>query len=354
MSSSFGNKVKIQIFGQSHSKGLGVIIDGLPSGEGIDMAEVNRFLQLRAGGKNRYSTQRKESDEPIILSGLIEGKTCGAPLCAIFENKNTKSSDYNELEFIPRPSHADFTAFIKHNNFNDKSGGGHFSGRLTLPLCFAGAVCKQILEKRKIFIGAHISSIGNIKDTPYNPVSVSLCDLKQSDFPVLNNEKGEEMQKKMIEIAEMGDSIGGTIECAIIGVKTGFGNPIFDNLESLISHTVFAIPAVKGIEFGAGFAISEMLGSQANDEFHIENGEVKTKTNNSGGILGGISNSMPIIFKTALKPTPSIYKTQKSINLKTGESVDLNIKGRHDPCIVPRAVPCIISAAAIVLCDLIL
>ena len=358
MSSTFGNKIKISIFGQSHAEGLGVVIDGLPAGEKIDIEKINEFLARRApGGKGAFSTTRKESDIPKILSGLLDGYTCGAPLCAIFENNDTRSKDYSKLKDIPRPAHADFPAAVKHSGFNDIRGGGHFSARLTLPLCFAGAVCKQILERKGIFIGAHILSIGEISDYNFSKADVNKEDFSKvlnNTLPVINEEAGKKMEK-LFEIVRMqGDSIGGKIECAIVGMPIGIGEPMFDGIENRISSAVFAVPAVKGIEFGAGFEVSNMLGSENNDAFYIENGEVKTKTNNHGGILGGLSSGMPIIFDVAMKPTPSIHKEQDSVSLSKKEDTKLVIEGRHDVCIVPRAVPCIEAAAAIAICDMIL
>ncbi len=356
MSSAMGNNIKIQIFGQSHSEGLGVVIDGLPAGEQIDLDKVNAFLQRRAGGKNKYSTARKETDIPKVISGLVNNQTCGAPLCAIFENADTKSQDYEELQDVPRPSHADYTAYRKHDAFHDRRGGGHFSGRLTLPLCFAGAVCKQILERHDIFIGSHIHSIGTVKDRAFDPVALSREDftIALQGFPTLDQETGQQMVKTMEEMAEKGNSIGGAVECGVLGLPVGLGNPIFDNLESLLSYGLFSIPAVKGVEFGAGFGVTEMTGVQCNDNFYMDGDTVRTETNHSGGIQGGISNGMPIVFRVAFKPTPSIYSLQKSVHLKTKEPVDLKIKGRHDPCIVPRAVPCVEAVAAIVLADVFL
>jgi len=348
MSSILGNKLKVQIFGQSHSEALGVVIDGLPAGEEIDFAEISAFLEKRAGGRNSYSTPRRESDQPKILSGMIGNKTCGAPLCAVFENSNVNAGDYDEMKDIPRPSHADYTAHIKHGGFNDKSGGGHFSGRLTLPLCFAGAVCMQLLRRAGIVIGAHIYSIGDILDIPLEYAE------KLNDFPTLSLEAGERMKSLIEAVASEGDSVGGVVECGIWGCPAGLGDPMFDNIESRLSYGLFGIPAIKGVEFGAGFDCAKMRGSEFNDNFCNDNGVIKTETNNAGGVLGGITNGMPITFKAAVKPTPSIFKPQKSVDLKTGEEVTLNIKGRHDPCIVPRAVPCVMAAAAIVMYDIFL
>ncbi len=356
MSSAMGNNIKVQVFGQSHSEGLGVVIDGLPAGEEIDLVKINDFLQRRAGGKNKYSTARKEKDIPKIISGLVENRTCGAPLCAIFENADTKSQDYDGLQYIPRPSHADYTAHMKHHAFEDRRGGGHFSGRLTLPLCFAGAVCKQILERHGIYIGAHIHSIGKVRDKSFDTVGLCKEDFTEAlqEFPTLDKSAGMQMIKIMEEMAEQGDSIGGCVECGVLGLPVGLGDPMFDNLESLLSYGLFAIPAVKGVEFGAGFGVTEMTGSQCNDNFYFDGDMVKTESNNSGGIQGGISNGMPVIFRVAFKPTPSIYSMQKSVNLKTKNAIDLKIKGRHDPCIVPRAVPCVEAVAAMVLADVFL
>lgn len=348
MSSSFGNRIKVQLFGQSHSAGLGVVIDGLPAGEEIDIDLVNSFLQRRMGAKGKYTSARAEPDIPKILSGMIANKTCGAPLCVVFENTNVRKQDYEDLKFIPRPSHSDYTAFVKHSGHNDVDGAGHFSGRLTLPLCFAGAVCLQLLERRGVKIDAHIYSIADIKDSDFDGNTV--C----AEFPTVNREAGEKMKQAIEAAATEGDSLGGIAECGVWGLPAGLGEPFFDNIESHLAYALFAIPAVKGVEFGAGFASAQMKGSLYNDPFYMENGKVKTKTNNCGGILGGISNGMPVIFRVAFKPTPSISIRQESVNLATGENVSLGIKGRHDPCIVPRAVPCVIAAAAITMLETVL
>ncbi|NCC87446.1 MAG: chorismate synthase [Clostridia bacterium] len=354
MSSNFGDKLKISIFGQSHSQAIGVVIDGLPAGVQIDMDKIFRFMARRAPG-GQYSTARKEKDTPQILSGIFEDKTCGAPLCAMIENTDTRSQDYKNIKDVPRPSHADFTAFVKHGGANDFRGGGHFSGRLTAPLCFAGAVCKQVLELSGITIGAHICSIADEVDKSFDPVFVTasqLEDLIQKDFAVIDDNKGNAMKDKIAKAKAQGDSVGGTIECCTVGLPVGIGEPIFDGIENKISSAIFGIPAVKGIEFGNGFDACSIFGSQNNDEFYLNNEEIKTKTNNSGGVLGGISTGMPLIFKVAIKPTPSISKEQSSVNLDTGEQAELEIKGRHDPCIVPRAVACVEAATAIALLDL--
>lgn len=358
MSSSFGVHLKITIFGQSHSEAVGVVIDGLPAGESIDMERVQRFLERRAPGRNAYSTSRKEGDIPRMLSGLFDGKTCGAPLCAVIENTNTNPKDYALLKDMPRPGHADYTAWVKYGASNDYRGGGHFSGRLTAPFCFAGAVCIQILERRGIHIGAHILSVHNITDTPFDPVAVNkktLRDVTEKEFPVLNDNTGAEMRTAIAEAKNNMDSVGGIVECAISGLPVGIGEPIFDGLESRLSAALFAIPAVKGVEFGEGFRSAALFGSENNDAFFYDvNGQVQTKTNHHGGILGGISSGMPLLFRAAFKPTPSIASEQESISLSRQENTSLRIIGRHDPCIVPRAVPCVEAAAAVALLDMML
>ena len=338
VSCNFGNNIKITIFGQSHSEAIGVVIDGLPAGFEINMEKIAEFMARRAPGQNSISTPRKEADEFKIISGVVDNITCGAPLCAIIENKNTRSGDYDKLKFIPRPSHSDFAAWAKHEGFNDIRGGGNFSGRMTAPLCFAGAVCMQMLEEKGIKIGAHIASIGKVKDKKFNPVAVDFADVQSKSFPVIDDEKGEMMINTILDAKENADSVGGTIECAIVGMPVGIGDPIFDGIENRISSAVFGIPAIKGIEFGSGFGGSELFGSENNDDFICENGDIRTVTNNHGGILGGISSGMPIVFRVAVKPTPSIGKKQQSVNVESLEKEELVIGGRHDPCIVPRAV----------------
>ncbi|MBQ4603219.1 MAG: chorismate synthase [Clostridia bacterium] len=354
VSCNFGNNIKITIFGQSHSEAIGVVIDGLPAGFEINMEKIAEFMARRAPGQNSISTPRKEADEFKIISGVVDNITCGAPLCAIIENKNTRSGDYDKLKFIPRPSHSDFAAWAKHEGFNDIRGGGNFSGRMTAPLCFAGAVCMQMLEEKGIKIGAHIASIGKVKDKKFNPVAVDFADVQSKSFPVIDDEKGEMMINTILDAKENADSVGGTIECAIVGMPVGIGDPIFDGIENRISSAVFGIPAIKGIEFGSGFGGSELFGSENNDDFICENGDIRTVTNNHGGILGGISSGMPIVFRVAVKPTPSIGKKQQSVNVESLEKEELVIGGRHDPCIVPRAVPCIEAAAAVAIADFIL
>lgn len=357
VSCNFGNNIKITIFGQSHSDAIGVVIDSLPAGFKIDTDKTAAFMARRAPGQNDLSTPRKEADEVKILSGVVDNVTCGAPLCAVIENTNTRSGDYDKLRILPRPSHSDFAAMMKHNGFNDIRGGGNFSGRLTAPLCFAGAVCMQILEEKGIYIGAHISSIGKTDDERFDPVNVraeNFDAIAKKAFPVIDDNCGEQMKKEILDAKNNGDSIGGTIECAIVGMPAGIGDPIFDGIENRISSAVFGIPAIKGIEFGSGFDGARKLGSENNDNFIITDGKISTATNNHGGILGGISSGMPIIFRCAVKPTPSIGREQQSVNTETGYEEKLVIGGRHDPCIVPRAVPCVEAAAAVVIADYLL
>ena len=354
MASIFGKNIKISIFGQSHSNAIGVSVDGLPAGEQIDMEELRTFLKRRAPGHNPWSTPRKEEDEPEILSGLVNGVTCGAPFAAIIRNTNTRSNDYREIRDIPRPGHADYTANVKYGGWQDVSGGGHFSARLTAPLCIAGGICLQILHRRGVSIGAHILSIGGVFDRRFDPVNVcedDFINIRSKEFPVIDDDAGHAMQEKIMQAKAVGDSVGGILECAAVGMPAGFGEPVFDGIENRISQAVFGIPAVKGIEFGTGFDVCSMLGSQNNDSFYMDGEKVKTRTNNHGGILGGITSSMPVIFRAAFKPTPSISIEQDSVSLSEKKDVKLAVKGRHDPCVAVRAVPCVEAAAAIALCD---
>lgn len=355
MSGMWGSKIKLSIFGESHGNAIGITIDGLPAGFSIDMDKIMMEMARRAPGKSSLSTPRKESDIPEILSGYFEGKTTGTPLCAIIRNSNTKSKDYSKLKDVMRPGHSDYTGAVRYKGFNDYRGGGHFSGRITAPLVFAGAICKQILEVKGIIVSAHINSIGKIKDCSFLESDISdelLNSFKEKELPLINTKLEDEMRQEILSARSSGDSIGGTIECAILGVSPGIGDPFFDSVESTLAHLMFSVPAVKGIEFGKGFDISKMRGSEANDEYYLENGNIKTKTNNNGGILGGITNGMPIIFNVAIKPTASIFKEQKAVNIITMEETTLCIEGRHDPCIVQRALPVIEAVAAIGITEL--
>ena len=355
MSGMWGSKIKLSIFGESHGNAIGITIDGLPAGFSIDMDKIMMEMARRAPGKSSLSTPRKESDIPEILSGYFEGKTTGAPLCAIIRNSNTKSKDYSKLKDVMRPGHADYTGAVRYKGFNDYRGGGHFSGRITAPLVFAGAICKQILEVKGIIVSAHINSIGKIKDCSFLESDISdelLNSFKEKELPLINTKLEDEMRQEILSARSSGDSIGGTIECAILGVSPGIGDPFFDSVESTLAHLMFSVPAVKGIEFGKGFDISKMRGSEANDEYYLENGNIKTKTNNNGGILGGITNGMPIIFNVAIKPTASIFTEQNTVNIATMEETTLCIEGRDDPCTVQRAIPVIEAVAAIGITEL--
>lgn len=357
MSSSFGNNIKISVFGQSHGAAIGVVIDGLPAGESVDMERLEKFLSRRAPGSSPLTTSRKEADKPELLSGLQDGVTCGAPLCAVIKNSDTRSSDYERLKDIPRPSHADYPAFMRYNGFNDVRGGGHFSGRLTAPLCVAGGICLQILERRGITVGAHIASISSVKDDALDPVKVTqdlLAAVSGKELPVVSDGAGELMKAAITKAASEKDSVGGVIECCALGLPSGLGDPIFDGVENRLSAAIFGIPAVRGIEFGAGFAASSMRGSEHNDPYYFSGENVLTTTNNHGGVLGGITTGMPLIFRAAIKPTPSIGLEQDSVSLSQKLDTKLTVSGRHDPCIVPRAVPVIEAVTAAVLLDMLM
>lgn len=352
MSSIYGENLKLSIFGQSHGAAIGMTLDGIPAGLPIDDAELQNFLSRRAPGANEYATTRKESDRPEFLSGIVDGFTCGAPITAIIRNSNTRSSDYDNLKDCPRPGHADYTAHVKYSGYQDVSGGGHFSGRLTAPLCIAGGLCKQWLANKGVRIGAHISAIAGITDEPvFLDWTRPNLDSIRDDFPVLNPVAGENMRQAIAEAKADGDSVGGLVECIVTGLPAGLGDPMFSGMESRIAKIVFGIPAVKGLDFGTGFMGAYLRGSQNNDAFTVNNGKISTVTNHSGGILGGITNGMPLIFQVAIKPTPSIAKLQQSVSLERMELQDLIVNGRHDPCIVPRAVPVIEAAAAIAVFD---
>jgi chorismate synthase len=329
MASIYGKNIKLSIFGQSHSAAIGAVIDGFPAGISLDLEQLRRFMKRRAPGLSEISTSRKEPDEIQILCGLVNNTTCGAPLCVLIKNTDTKSSDYSNLRDIPRPGHADYTAYVKYGANHDTAGGGHFSGRLTAPLCAAGGICVQILRSRGIEITTEILQIGGVT---------------QPDL----------FTEEILNAKAKGDSVGGVIECTADGVPVGLGEPMFDGIENKIACAVFAIPGIKGIEFGSGFAGASRKGCENNDSFFIENQKVKTRTNHSGGVLGGITNGMPVVFRVAVKPTPSISIEQKSVSLSRLHNTSLQIKGRHDPCIVPRAAVCVESAAAVALYDLML
>ena len=354
MSSTYGENLKLTIFGQSHGAAIGMTLDGIPAGLPVDFEELQVFLNRRAPGQNNWSTPRKEEDRPEFLAGVLDGFTCGAPIAAVIHNTNTRSGDYANLKDCPRPGHADYTAQIKYGGFQDAAGGGHFSGRLTAPLCIAGGLCKQWLAERGIRIAARIAAIAGVTDDSAVDWLNPPLDLIGADFPVLSPEAGQRMRDRIAEARMECDSIGGIIECHITGVPAGLGEPMFGGVESRIAQIVYGVPAVKSVEFGIGREAAALLGSQCNDAFTVENGRVSTLTNHAGGILGGITNGMPIVFRAAIKPTPSISQPQQSVSLSRAQEQELIVKGRHDPCIVPRAVPVMEAAAAIAMFDLIL
>lgn len=354
MSSTWKNNIEITIFGESHGKAIGVVLGNLPSGIKIDMNEVAEEMKRRAPGQNKLSTPRKEADEPVIMSGLQDNITTGAPLCAMIYNSDQHSKDYSLLKEKMRPGHSDYPAFVKYQGFNDVRGGGHFSGRITAPIVFAGAIAKQILRQKGIYIGAHILSIKDTYDDYFDMrLSKDAIDyLKNQFYPVLNQDVYKQFVKIIDDARMEQDSVGGKIECAIVGLQAGLGEPFFDSIESHLSSLLFAIPAVKSVVFGND-RISELYGSEANDCYYYANDVVKTKTNNNGGIIGGISNGMPIVFNVGVKPTPSISKKQDTIDVKKHQDTILEVHGRHDPCIVFRAVVVVEAMAALTILDLV-
>lgn len=355
MSGTWGNNIKLSIFGESHGEAIGITLDGLPSGFQIDLEEINREMERRAPGRNAMSTSRKEGDMVQIVSGFFESRTTGTPLCGIIKNEDKKSKDYSKLKSVMRPGHGDYPGYLKYEGFNDYRGGGHFSGRITAPLVFAGAVMKQLLKHRGIEVFARIKSIGEVQDKEIDYINIDRDEFlkaRDKEMAVLDDKALSSMKDRILEVKNQGDSIGGVVECVILGINGGIGSPFFDSIESNIAHLAFSVPGVKGIEFGAGFDISKMKGSEANDTYYFEGDNVKTRTNNNGGITGGISNGMPIVFRCAIKPTSSIYIEQDTINLEKRENTKLSVEGRHDPCIVQRALPVIEAVAAIGIYDL--
>lgn len=355
MSGVWGNNIKISIFGESHGGAIGINISGLPVGKDINEEEIYKDMKRRAPGNSNLTTARKEEDKVEILSGVFNGKTTGAPLCGIIRNNDTRSKDYSKLKSVMRPSHSDYPASIKYKGFNDYRGGGHFSGRITAPLVFAGAIAKSILKEKGINIGAHIKSIADIEDTEFNPLNIEnsiLESVKEKTLPIIDDNKKALMEHRILSAKMDGDSVGGIVQCAITGINAGVGDPFFDSVESTIAHLIFSVPAVKGIEFGKGFDLTKLKGSEANDSYYYEGEKIATKTNNNGGILGGLTNGMPILFNVAIKPTASIIKYQDTVDIENKEDTKLQIEGRHDPCIVPRAVVVIEAIAALALLDL--
>lgn len=349
----WGNKLKLSIFGESHGEALGIIIDGLPAGEKLSYEDINFFIDRRRAGKNSFTSPRKEKDEYKILSGVKNNFTTGAPLTVIFENKNTISKDYGNLENLLRPSHADYPAKIKFKGFNDFRGGGHFSGRITLALTFAGAIAKGILKDKNIEIFSHIKKLKYLKDRNFseNIDFEVLRNLEKKDLAFLNPELEEKARNFLERVRESNDSVGGEIECACFNLPVGLGSPFFDSLESKIAHLAFSVPAIKGIEFGIGFNFADRFGSEANDEYYLDGSKIKTVSNNNGGLLGGLSTGMPLIFTVVVKPTASIALEQKTVNIKDMKEETLKISGRHDVCIVPRVLPVIESVMALAVLD---
>ncbi len=357
MRNTFGRTAALTIFGESHGISIGAVLDGLPAGESIDWDMVRAEMARRAPGRNAMSTARSEKDAFEVQSGFFNGCTTGTPLCAVIGNGDCHSNDYDRLRHVMRPGHADYSGKIRYGGFNDYRGGGHFSGRLTAPLVFAGAVAAQILARRGIIIGSHILQIGQVRDKAFSPLGENketLQALKQETLPVLDVSKRPFMEQEIMAAKAELDSVGGVIECMITGLPAGLGDPFFDSVESALSHMMFSVPAVKGIEFGDGFALASMRGSAANDAFYYDDGAVRTKTNHNGGINGGITNGMPVVFRAVLKPTPSIGRPQHTIDTDTQKNCILEIKGRHDPCVVQRAVPVIEAAASWTMLDILL
>lgn len=345
--------MKYSIFGESHGPAIGVVLEGVPAGLALDLDAVRFDLARRAPGKSALSTARREADEPRILSGVFEGRTTGAPLCAVMENTDVRSGDYERTKDLARPGHADYAAHVRYGGFNDYRGGGHFSGRLTAPLVFAGGVAKQILARKGVFVGAHISTVYGVNDDALEDWE-SLRAAAEKEFPVLNDEKGEEMRQAILEAKNEQDSVGGAIECAVFGLPAGLGEPDFGrNAEGIFSQYLFAVPAVKAVAFGAGTAFALMRGSEANDPLYMDGGgSVKAEQNCAGGINGGITNGMPLVFEVTMRPTPSIARRQFTVDMAKGENAELELAGRHDPCVVHRAVPVIEAAAALAACEL--
>ena len=356
MSSEFGNLVRVSVFGQSHGRAIGVVVDGLPAGEAVDREELQRFLDRRRPGGSPLSTARRETDVPEFLSGLEDGRTCGAPLCAVIQNADQHSKDYGGLQDKPRPGHADYTAWAKWGGQADMRGGGHFSGRLTAPLCVAGGIAKQILARRGVFVGAHLAAVAGIPDQPFplRPTAALFEEIAARPFPVLDEAAGERMRSAILEAKNGLDSVGGVIECAATGLPAGLGEPMFGGVENRLAAALFGIPAVKGVEFGEGFRAAGLRGSENNDPFTVEDGQIRAESNRAGGILGGITTGMPLVLRAAVKPTPSIGRPQKTVRLSAMEDTDLTIHGRHDPCVAHRAVPVVEAVTAAVLLDMLL
>lgn len=351
MSSVYGTLLQVSIFGQSHGPAVGVVLDGLPAGLPLDLERLQAFLDRRAPGRSPWTSSRREPDRLEVLSGLLAGRTCGAPLAMLLQNADPRPADYAAQEALPRPGHADYPASVKFGGFQDTAGGGHFSGRLTAPLCAAGGVCLQALEQAGIRVGAHLLSVGPVEDPAFDPLAPELDALQGRAFPARGDQAAAAMQRAILQAAEQGDSLGGVIECAATGLPVGLGEPLFGGLENRIAQAVFAIPGVKGLEFGSGFAGARSRGSENNDAYYMDGSRVQTRSNRAGGILGGLATGMPLVLRAAVKPTASIALPQQTVDLATGRSACLELRGRHDPCIAPRAVPCVEAAVGLALYD---
>lgn len=354
MSSSWGQHLRLSIFGQSHGEAIGVTIDGLPAGMEIDMDRMLAEMARRAPGQSALTTTRKEPDAPEFLSGVLNGRTTGQPICLVIRNTNQRSRDYGDGVDLVRPGHADYTGHVRYFGFEDWRGGGSFSGRLTAPLVAAGALCSQWLEAQGVNIACHVQQLGGVKDASFMDAdpAADYTYMKQMHLPVLTDGLDQQMEQEAMAARNAADSIGGVLECMITGLPAGLGAPFFDSVESEISRLMFSVPAVKGVEFGEGFGFANLRGSQANDPFRMAGGEVVTTTNHSGGVNGGITNGMPVIFRCVIRPTPSIGQAQQTVSLKAGENAELAVHGRHDPCILPRAVPVIEAMAAIAVMEM--
>ncbi len=359
MAPVFGNVIHLSIFGQSHSPAIGCSLDGLPAGSELDLDALQRFLDRRAPGRSDTATMRREADAPEFVAGVTDGRTDGAPLAAIIRNADTRSGDYAGLRRVPRPGHADFPARIKYRNMHDVAGGGHFSGRLTAPLCVAGGIALQALEGCGVRVAAHIANLGpeGIPDEPLNPMEADpgqLAAIASHELPCIDAEAASRMREAILSARSELDSIGGVVECAAYGMPAGVGDPMFDGIENRIARIAFGIPAVKGVDFGAGFGAAYLTGSENNDAYRMVGGAVRTETNRAGGILGGITTGAPVVWQMAVKPTPSIGRAQRSVDMDEGADTELTVRGRHDPCIVPRAVPVAEAACALALLDALL
>lgn len=354
---TLGNKLRVTVFGQSHAEAIGCVVEGLPAGFRPDMERVRSFMARRAPGRGPWATSRKESDLPEVLCGLVDGAACGAPLTAVIRNANTRSADYGGLKRTPRPSHADYPALVKFGESFDIRGGGQFSGRLTAPLCFAGALALQLLEERGILTAAHIAQVGGVRDREPDmarPDPVELKALSAKPLPVFDSKAGEAMAAEIEDARREGDSVGGIVRCFALGLPVGIGEPMFGGMENRLAAAVFGIPGVRGVSFGAGFAAAGMRGSQHNDPYRMENGRVSAASNHAGGVLGGMATGLPLVVNVCFKPTASIPREQDTVDLAAMENARLTVHGRHDPCIVPRAVPVVEAVTALTILDILM